>query len=98
VPSLQRIRQRVPWIVALLMVLMAFTAVGLACACMSDHPMQGIERTVAASASALSIAVPVVYELWAMTVLAALTSVAFVATQRTGFGRASPAVLQRFRF
>jgi hypothetical protein len=84
-------------IVALLLVLIALTAVGFACACMSAHPMQGIEQTVAASSVAVSIMVPAVFELWAVA-LASIVLASFVASQRNGFGRASPQVLQRFRF
>jgi hypothetical protein len=102
VPTLQRIRRRLPWIVALLMLLIAFTAAGLACACMSDHPLQAIERTVAASVAAAAGAVTATpaatSELWGVIAIVVMASTAFGASDRNGFGRASPEVLQRFRF
>jgi len=91
--SIQRLRERLPLVVYILLFILLLMLVGLACACATDHPMQSAERAV----SSIS-AVPALIEVWAYT-FAALLVVAFVVTQqRRPLGRASPADLQRFLF
>jgi hypothetical protein len=66
---------------------------GFACACITDHPGQAIDRALSAIP-----AVPPVIEIWSLVVAAA--SVALIVLYRpvTAGERASPAVLQRFLF
>jgi hypothetical protein len=83
-----------PLIVFILLCVLLLMLVGIACACLTDHPMQAAERTI----SALG-AMPAIIELWTYTFAAALLSVAFlVPHRRRAVGRASPADLQRFLF
>ena len=84
-------RKRLPLIVCIFLVLLVVMLVGLACACLTDHPMQAIEK-------ALSVipAAPAIVEVWAtLIVLAAAFTVRLPIVTR---GRASPALLQRFLF
>jgi hypothetical protein len=91
-PSILRLRRRLPLIVFILLALLCLLLIGFACACFSDHPAQAIDRAVSAPA-----ATPAVIEVWSFVVLSLLAAVPFVLTRRVGgFGRASPAELQRF--
>jgi predicted RND superfamily exporter protein len=90
---MQRLRERLPLVVAIFLLLLLVMLVGFACACATDHPMQAIERAVSAIA-----AVPAVIDVWSLLV-ATLLVVGFVLPQpRRALGRGSPADLQRFLF
>jgi hypothetical protein len=93
VPSIQRLRQRLPLIVFVLLVILVLMAVGIACACATDHPMQAIERALSAIPAA-----PAVIEIWAYTFSAILLVALVVPERRRALGRASPEELQRFLF
>lgn len=67
--------------------------VGIACACLTDHPMQVAERTIAAIS-----AMPAIVELWTYAFAALLAVVFVVPERRRAIGRASRADLQRFLF
>ncbi len=87
--SIQGLRERLPLIVFILLVMV----VGIACACATDHPMQTVERALSAIPAA-----PAVVVVWSYTFVAMLV-VAFVVPQRRrALGRASPQELQRFLF
>ena len=82
-----------PLVVFILLCVLLLMLVGIACACLTDHPMQVAERVITAIS-----AVPAIIELWTYA-FAALLLVAFVIPQRRrALGRASPADLQRFLF
>ena len=86
-------RERMPLIAFILLVVLLVMLVGFACACLSDHPMQAADRAIASIASA-----PAIIELWTYT-FAALLLVALVGTRQSrAVGPASPADLQRFLF
>lgn len=91
--SIQALRARLPLIVFFLLFLLLVMVVGLACACLSDHPMQAIDRAVSAIPAA-----PPLIELWALMVLLLAPVSLFVAAPRRAQGRASPPLLQRFLF
>jgi hypothetical protein len=93
VVSIQALRARLPLIVFFLLFLLLVMVVGLACACLSDHPMQAIDRAVSAIPAA-----PPLIELWALMVLLLAPVSLFVAAPRRAQGRASPPLLQRFLF
>jgi hypothetical protein len=91
--SIQRLRDRLPLIAFILLFVLLLMLVGIACACLTDHPMQAADRAISSIA-----AVPAIIELWTYA-FAALLLVAYVVPVRCrGLGRASPADLQRFLF
>jgi hypothetical protein len=92
-PSILRLRRRLPLIVFILLAVLCLLLIGFACACLSDHPGQAVERAMSAPA-----ATPALIEVWSLVVLS-LFAAPLVLTRRVGgFGRASPAQLQRFLF
>lgn len=91
--SLQRWRGRMPLIAFILLALVCLALFGFACACLSDHPMQALERALSTIP-----ALPALVEVWALTVLALFAAGALVAGGETLSRSLSPAVLQRFRF
>jgi hypothetical protein len=93
-PSILRLRRRLPLVVFVLLAVLCLMLIGLACACFSDHPAQATERAVSAAA-----AMPAVIEVWSFVILSLVAAAPLVLTRRVGgFGRASPAELQRFLF
>ena len=92
-PGILALRKRMPLIVFLLLALVLLMLVGLACACLTDNPMQAIERVVAALAQLPTVAVA-----WTFMFAALLLAMPRLQLQAAGRGRASPAALQRFRF
>lgn len=90
--NLDRLRRRLPLIVFVLIAIVALMLLGLACACLTDDPMQAVER-------ALSFvpALPAPGDVWA-TLFAALATSLLIVRTSVATGRASPALLQRFRF
>ena len=92
-PSILRLRRRLPLIVFLLLAVLCLVLIGFACACFSDHPAQAIDRAVSAPA-----ATPAVIEVWSVVVLSLLAAPLVLCFRVGGFGRASPAQLQRFLF
>lgn len=82
-----------PLIVFLLLALVLLMLVGLACACLTDNPMQAIERVVAALAQLPTVAVA-----WTFVFATLLRALPRLQQQKAGRGRTSPAALQRFLF
>ncbi len=82
-----------PLIAFILLALVCFALFGFACACLSDHPMQALERALSTIP-----ALPALVEVWALTVLALFAAGILVAGGETLSRSLSPAVLQRFRF
>ena len=91
--NIQRLRERLPLIVFILLFVLLLMLVGIACACATDHPMQSVERAI----SSIS-AVPAIIVIWTYTFAAALVVALVVPHRRRALGRASPADLQRFLF
>ena len=92
-PSVQRLRDRLPLIVFLLLLILLVMLVGVACACLSDHPMQALERALSTIP-----ALPPLIVVWTFTSALLLAASALMTSQRATIGRASPALLQRFLF
>lgn len=88
--SLEPLRRRLPLVVFLLLVLLLVMLVGLACACVSDHPLQALERALAGIA-----AQPALLFVWALLAVSAILVVQSP-RRHAAVGRASPALLQRF--
>lgn len=90
-----RLRRRLPLIVFVLLVILALMLLGLACACLTEQPMQTIERLLSAVVAQLAL-----IDVWSRQLAALVTAMALVvaSTRATLPSRASPAVLQRFRF
>jgi hypothetical protein len=89
--SIQRLRKRLPLIVFILLVVLVVMLVGIACACATDHPMQTVERVLAAIP-----ATPAVIDVWTYAVATILFAAFVVSQPRRALGRASPQELQRF--
>jgi hypothetical protein len=82
-----------PLIAFLLLALLLLMLVGFACACLTDNPMQTIERVMTALAQVPALAVG-----WTLMFATLLLARPRLQPQRLGLGRASPAALQRFLF
>ena len=92
--SIQRLRQRLPFIVFVLVLILLVVMLGLACLCLTDHPTQAAERAIAAIGH-----MPAVIEMWAAAiVLLSFQLVVPGAVVHRASGRASPVYLQCFRF
>ena len=89
--SIERLRNRLPLVVFVFLVLLVLMVVGVACACLTDHPMQAIDRAVSSIA-----AVAAVIELWSFFVAGLFVAAVAVRSVSAARGRASPALLQRF--
>ena len=84
-------RSRLPLVVFILLLIVALLLLGFACACLSDHPMQAIERVLASIPTAL----PVV-EVWSLNAVAVAMLMLLTAGYVRAVARPSPATLQRF--
>ena len=91
--SIARMRKRLPLVVFVLLLLIVVMLIGIACACLTDHPMQAIEKAVSAVPAA-----PGVIEVWPALVLGLFAAAIIVRLPVAARGRASPVVLQRFLF
>jgi hypothetical protein len=81
-----------PLVAFILLAIVCLALLGFACACLSDHPMQALERALGAIP-----ALPALVEVWSRLALLALASSAVLAVTTTARARApSPAALQRF--
>jgi hypothetical protein len=85
-------RRRMPLVVFILLVVVLLLMLGIACACISDHPAKTIDRAVGAISSA-----PAVLEIWSFATVLLFVSFIIVRPQRLA-SRSSPATLQRFLF
>lgn len=88
---MQAYRGRLPLVVFLLLAVICLALLGFACACLTDHPMQALERALAAIPL-----VPAVVELWPAAVAALLAAAGWVTFRRLPESALSPAALQRF--
>jgi hypothetical protein len=91
--ALHRLRGRVPLVAFILLAVVCLALLGFACACLSDQPLQAIDRALS-TGEALRPLIAV----WTLAV-ASLFGASLVVTARHGReSRASPALLQRFLF
>ena len=90
--SLQVLRGRMPLVAFVLLAVLCLALFGFACACLSDHPMQALERALGAIP-----ALPALVEVWSLlALLAAAAGALFAATPVARARAPSPASLQRF--
>lgn len=89
--SLQALRGRMPLVAFILLAILCLALFGFACACLSDHPMQALERTLGSIP-----ALPALVEVWFLIASIALASAIFVIATRARARAPSPALLQRF--
>jgi ACR3 family arsenite efflux pump ArsB len=92
--SLQRLQRRLPLVMFISVLVFAVLVFGFACALMTDHPGQVIDRVLSAVA-----ALPAIVEVWSLLAVGSAAA-AVVASRQPLFAaaRASPPVLQRFLF
>jgi hypothetical protein len=81
-----------PLIAFVLLAIVCLALIGFACACLSDQPMQAVERALSMGTGLLPL-----IEVWALVLSVAVASV-FVNRVRPASGRASPQLLQCFLF
>jgi hypothetical protein len=80
-----------PLVAFILLAVICLALLGFACACLSDHPMQALERALSAVP-----ALPALIEVWPVALLALVAAASFVLAHT--LARApSEAALQRFR-
>lgn len=89
--AINRLRQRLPLVVFVLLLVFGLLLLGFACACITDHPVQAIERALAAIPAA-----PPLVEVWSVNAIALMALALLVARRTVPVARPSPAVLQRF--
>jgi hypothetical protein len=90
--SLQALRGRMPLLAFILLALICLALLGFACACLSDHPAQAVDRALAGAA-----ALPALVEVWAFAAIAAFGVAALLGGAPRPRARApSAATLQRF--
>lgn len=84
-------QRRLPLIVFVLLAILVLMLLGFACACLTDDPMQAVERALE------FVPAPMPVHAWATLFAVLAASLVLVAQTRAAGGRASPALLQRFR-
>jgi hypothetical protein len=89
--NVQSLRGRMPLVAFILLAVVCLALLGFACACLSDQPIQALERAVGAIGS-----LPALVEVWSPLVLSLLAAGAAVAAVRPRSRSPSPALLQRF--
>ena len=82
-----------PLLVFIVLAIFCLVALGIACACASDHPMQNIDRAL----SSIPAATPLV-EVWTFTFGTLLIVAPFGQRRRRVDNSTSPAALQCFLF
>ena len=82
-----------PLLVFILLAIFCLVALGLACACSSDHPMQNIDRAL----NSMPAATPLV-EVWTFTFGTLVILASFGLRKRRTDSNTSPAALQCFLF
>ncbi len=89
--SLQTLRGRMPLVAFILLAVVCLALLGFACACLSDQPMQALERALGAIPS-----LPALIEVWSLMALSLLAVASALAAVRPRSRSPSPAQLQRF--
>jgi hypothetical protein len=95
VPISSRLRRHLPILASVVVVIVCLASAGTTCACVvSHHPTQTIGQL-----SATPLALPTSPDpTWTFALVAVLFGLIGVTSRRHSFGRASPEMLQRFRF
>lgn len=89
--SLQALRGRMPLFAFILLAVVCLALLGFACACLTDQPMQALERALGAIPS-----LPALIEVWSLMALSLLAAGSALAIVRPRSRSPSPALLQRF--
>jgi hypothetical protein len=89
--AIERLRERLPLLVFVLLVVVCLLLLGFACACITDHPSKAIERALMAIP-----ALPPLIEVWSANAFALVLLALVVGRRLQADVRSSPAVLQRF--
>lgn len=93
--SLSGWRKRLPLLVCLVLLFTCLAAVGVTCAvCVTAHPAQALQQTL----TSFPAAAPPPVAAWTMILILTTAPLLVVSARAGGRGRASPALLQRFRF
>lgn len=88
-------RNRLPLVVCLVLLFTCLATVGVTCAvCVTAHPAQALQQTL----TSFPTAAPPPVAGWALILFLVAAPLLVVSAQAGGRGRASPALLQRFRF
>lgn len=90
--SLLALRGRMPFVAFILLAVVCLALLGFACACLSDQPMQALERALGAIPS-----LPALIEVWSLVLLSLLAAGSALAVVRPRSRSPSPALLQRFQ-
>lgn len=92
---MERLRNHVPLVAFILLAALCLLLIGLACACLTDHPAKAADRAVAFGGELQGV-----IEVWSAAAVMALLGGFFVVALLSprATGRASPALLQRFLF
>ena len=93
VPTILVLRRRLPLVVFVLLAVLLLMLVGIACACLSNHPMQAADRVAGPL-----VALPPLTAMWALLVLVLAAAPLLLDRRVPATGRASPALLQRFLY
>ena len=93
VQGLHSLRQRLPLVAFVFVVLLAVLLLGFVCACTTDHPALALERALAAVAN-----IPPLNAIWSLLVLLLAPTATVLVRTRPAVVRGSPAELQRFLF
>ncbi len=80
-----------PLVAFLLLAVVCLALLGFACACLSDQPMQAIERALSAIPS-----LPAVIEVWSVATAGLLGAMILAPARAARIVAPSPAALQRF--
>ena len=92
-PTILALRKRLPLVVFILLAVMLVMLLGIACACLSNHPMQAADRVAGPL-----VALPTLTAMWALLVLVLAAAPLLLDRRVPPTGRASPALLQRFLY
>lgn len=82
-----------PLIAFILLAVVCLAILGFACACLSDQPLQALERAISSGQ-----ALPPLIEVWTVAFAALVGASFFLVIRTRAASRASPALLQRFLF
>ena len=90
--NLERLRGRMPLVAFILLAVVCLLLFGFACACLTNHPMQVLERMLGSIPT-----LPPLIEVWSWLALAAVAGAAWLRSMSGGRARApSPPALQCF--
>ncbi len=82
-----------PLVAFILLAVVCLALLGFACACLTDHAAQAVERAVLLGGD-----LPLLVEVWATFTAALAAATLVVVVRDRAVSRASPALLQRFLF